>query len=42
MPFVQVKCPICGGILAVDDTKKQRFVSFAAMLLLSRKQYITI
>ena len=22
MPFVQAKCPECGGMLAVDDSKK--------------------
>lgn len=28
MPFVQAKCPVCGGMLAVDDTKKAAVCQF--------------
>lgn len=28
MPFVQAKCPICGGMLAVDDSKKAAICQF--------------
>jgi uncharacterized protein YbaR (Trm112 family) len=28
MPFVQAKCPMCGGMLAVDDTKKAAVCQF--------------
>ena len=29
MPFVQAKCPMCGGMLAVDDTKKAAVCQFS-------------
>ena len=28
MPFVQAKCPECGGMLAVDDSKKAAMCQF--------------
>lgn len=38
MAFVQAKCPECGGMLAVDESKKQQYANFAEKPLLFRKQ----